>query len=188
MSLTDQSIVSRSRFSLLSRSGFLAVSKAMMFIVALAVMMASTNAKAQTYTPTQFSQLARYGGTSDCSAADGLNITADDNNDIAPNSSAHCTASGFAPSGTVTTQVMHLTFAWYVTSVSPGGASLTVYIGSSALDSSVVFNQTNGDGNASITIPIGTDLSTISLVCTGNANKVGYGGVAEVSATGIQIN
>ncbi len=166
MSLTDQSIVSRPRFSLLSRSGFLAVSKAMMFIVGLAVMMASTNAKAQTYTPTQFTQLARYGATSDCSAADGLNITADDNNDIAPNSSAHCTASGFAPSGTVTTYVMHLTFAWEVTSVSPGSAS-TVYIGSSAIGSSAVFHQTNGDGNASITIPIGTDLSTISLYCSG---------------------
>jgi hypothetical protein len=183
MSLTDQSIVSRSRFSLLSRSGFLAVSKAMMFIVGLAVMMGSTDAKAQTYTPTQFQQLARYGATSDCSAADGLYINADDNNDIAPNSSASCTASGFAPSATVTTYVMHLTFTWWVNSVSPGSASLSATIGGSS-----VFYQTNGSGTASITIPIGTDLSTISLHCVGNGGHVGYGGVAEVSATTIQIN
>jgi hypothetical protein len=184
MSLTDQSIVSRPRFSLLSRSGFLAVSKAMMFIVGLAVMMASTNAKAQTYTPTQFPQSSNYGGWTDCSAADGLTISADDNGGFdTHNAIATCTAGGFASTGTVTTVVMHLTFDWNVTSSSPGNAAVSAQIGSS-----VVFSQTNGIGSASITIPIGTDLSTITVNCHGAAGASGHGGIAESSATSIQIN
>lgn len=180
MRSTDQS--TRLRFSTFNRSSFLSVSKAIMFVLGLAVLVGATDAKATTYTPTTFTHLARFGGTADCSAADGLNITADDNNDIAPNSQANCTASGFAPSGTVTTVVMHLTFSWFVTSGSPGNASL-----SASINGTQVFFSSNGSGSASITVPIGTDLSTVSVHCSGDAGRVGFGGVAEVSATSIKI-